>query len=238
MMEIINFYKNNPPSKDFEKHHIIPRCYFKKNNMPVDNTKNNVVRLPYFKHLIVHYYASFCCPKEYEYSMWNACHRLSNNTKRQLAITLLMGEENYTRIKQIIYDKRTRCKCKKVYCYETEKWYNSASAAARELNLKSESVTKVCKGLFRQTKGYHFSYDKSIPLVVKERKVYVKRGKYTRRVKCVNDGKVFNSVRECALFYNLTEKNIINRCKNYNKVLHPAGRPPKTNLSFKYLGVR
>lgn len=39
MMNIINKARLNPPSK-VHKHHIIPKCWFKKNNIQVDNSKD------------------------------------------------------------------------------------------------------------------------------------------------------------------------------------------------------
>lgn len=38
------------------KHHIIPRCYYKYNNLIVDDTQNNLVNLSYIDHILAHYY--------------------------------------------------------------------------------------------------------------------------------------------------------------------------------------
>ena len=53
MMNIINAARLNPPSKG-HKHHIIPRCWFKMNNLPVDNSKDNLVLLSYEDHVKAH----------------------------------------------------------------------------------------------------------------------------------------------------------------------------------------
>lgn len=45
-----------------------------------------------------------------------------------------------------------------VYCYETDKVYESASEVARSLNVKPGNVSKCCKGLCKHTGGYHFCY--------------------------------------------------------------------------------
>lgn len=41
-------------------HHIIPRCYFLKNNLKVDNTKNNKTNLLFKDHILAHYYLALC----------------------------------------------------------------------------------------------------------------------------------------------------------------------------------
>lgn len=40
----------------FDKHHIIPKYYFKDNNLEVDNSKENLVVLTLKEHILVHYY--------------------------------------------------------------------------------------------------------------------------------------------------------------------------------------
>lgn len=59
MMNIINAARLNPP-KEGHKHHIIPRCWFKMNNLPVDNSKDNLVLLSYEDHVKVHKLAYLC----------------------------------------------------------------------------------------------------------------------------------------------------------------------------------
>lgn len=48
--------------------------------------------------------------------------------------------------------------CKKVYCSELEKTFDSIKRAANELKLFPDSITKVCKGKLKTTGGFHFSY--------------------------------------------------------------------------------
>lgn len=44
MMNIINVARLNPPESG-HKHHIIPKCWFKMNNLPIDNSDDNLVLL-------------------------------------------------------------------------------------------------------------------------------------------------------------------------------------------------
>ena len=47
---------------------------------------------------------------------------------------------------------------KKVYCYETDKEYESITEAAIELRCNANAITSVCKGKQKSTKGYRFKY--------------------------------------------------------------------------------
>lgn len=51
---------------------------------------------------------------------------------------------------------------KKVYCFETDKTYPSIIECARELRLNKSSISNVCNGKQKQTKGYHFYYVENI----------------------------------------------------------------------------
>lgn len=59
MMNIINSSRLNPPESG-HKHHIVPKCWFKMNNFPVDNSKDNLVLLSYEDHCKVHKLALLC----------------------------------------------------------------------------------------------------------------------------------------------------------------------------------
>ena len=54
-------YSNNiQESSIINKHHIIPRCYYKHYNLAVDNSSNNVVKLSISDHILAHYYLYKC----------------------------------------------------------------------------------------------------------------------------------------------------------------------------------
>lgn len=46
-------------------HHIIPRAYYKHNNIPVDDTRSNKVNLKHKDHLLAHYYMYKCAATDY-----------------------------------------------------------------------------------------------------------------------------------------------------------------------------
>ena len=57
------------------------------------------------------------------------------------------------------HNKRvSRKHCKKVYCVELNKIFNSAKQAATQLKLFDSNIAKCCKGKYKTTGGYHWEY--------------------------------------------------------------------------------
>ena len=76
MMNIINKAKLFPP-KEGHKHHIIPKCWFKKNNLEIDNSETNLVLLTEEEHCKVHKLAALCIiGTDMKKAMGFAVHRL------------------------------------------------------------------------------------------------------------------------------------------------------------------
>lgn len=76
MMNIINAARLNPPESG-HKHHIIPRCWFKKNDLQVDNSNDNLVLLTPEDHQKVHKLAAMCIiGSDMRSAMGFAVHRL------------------------------------------------------------------------------------------------------------------------------------------------------------------
>lgn len=63
MMNVINAARLNPPESG-DKHHIIPRCWFTMNNLPIDNSDENLVLLTKEQHGKVHKLMSLCAKDE------------------------------------------------------------------------------------------------------------------------------------------------------------------------------
>ena len=75
----------------FEKHHIIPRCYFNHYKLPIDNSKNNIIKLTYSDHILAHYY------------LYKACSNFQLKCKLAKALLLTMNKldlnaNNFTEI--------------------------------------------------------------------------------------------------------------------------------------------
>lgn len=76
MMNIINSSRLNPP-KEGHKHHIIPKCWYKMNNLPIDNSEDNLVLLTEEDHQKVHRLCVLCVKdKDMKSKMGFAVHRL------------------------------------------------------------------------------------------------------------------------------------------------------------------
>ena len=58
-------------------------------------------------------------------------------------------------------ENKNRSWCKKVYCVELDKVFESGAAAARELGLQTSKISNVCNGKRNKTGGYHFKFIES-----------------------------------------------------------------------------
>lgn len=76
MMNIINSSRLNPPESG-HKHHIIPKCWYRMNNIPIDNSEANLVLLSYEDHVKVHKLTILCAKDStFKGKMGYAVHRL------------------------------------------------------------------------------------------------------------------------------------------------------------------
>lgn len=84
MMNIINKARLFPP-KSGHKHHIIPKSWFKMNNLPVDNSEENLVLLSLEDHQKVHKLLILCVKDPILKSkMGYAVHRLGESLPYQI----------------------------------------------------------------------------------------------------------------------------------------------------------
>ena len=49
------------------KHHIIPRFYYKINRIPIDNSTENIANLVFKDHILAHYYLALCATDKYKF---------------------------------------------------------------------------------------------------------------------------------------------------------------------------
>ena len=95
-----------------QKHHIIPRCYYEKNNIEVDNSRNNLVILKYRDHFIAHLLLALCSSlDEYFYDNFIA---LSYMNKKFSYTNLDVLQEEYEKCRKRcslynpMYDERCK----------------------------------------------------------------------------------------------------------------------------------
>jgi len=80
MMNIINLARIRNVDGNFERHHVIPRCFFNVNNLPVDNSEANLVNLTLDEHRKVHQLIPLCA-NDCIATRMNRCKGLMNGTR-------------------------------------------------------------------------------------------------------------------------------------------------------------
>ena len=159
MMDVINSYHDN--DKNLYNHHIIPKCYFKKNNIECDNSKNNLVALTYEQHLLVHYYGYLSSKEIIRTEMFHALSLMLNTIDR-------FEDEEFTlnKIKElvkkenILYNRKNDFlnKAKNIFGEE----YNYDNVDYINTNTKVEIICKK-HGSFYKTPHLHIYRKQGCP---------------------------------------------------------------------------
>jgi len=102
---------------------------------------------------------------------------------------------------------------RKVYCITNDTTYDSIRKAAKELGLHAISITNVCKGKLSHTGNYTFKYLDGE--TVTKQKV---------RVKCENNGMIFESIGEASRFMGIKDHVIERQLR--------GGKSKNTDLIF------
>ena len=110
-----------------------------------------------------------------------------------------------------IYSRERRIKVstlkKRVYCLETDKFYDSASDAGRELGLDNRLISRCCKGELVQTNNKHFCYDIDFFEEWQPReKIQGQKGK--NPIKCLETGEIFNTAAEATRNYGVNSSTL------------------------------
>lgn len=78
---LIERSRNNKRGKNTNSHHIVPRCWFKLNDLEIDNSVRNLVILNYRDHVMAHYYLCLCTVDKLRYANELALHCLLGRKK-------------------------------------------------------------------------------------------------------------------------------------------------------------
>ena len=80
--DYINFINdkqlNDPIKYKSQKHHVIPRFYYKENGLKVEN-KNNIINLVYSDHIVAHYLLELCTTKKYKNKSFASIYYIMKN---------------------------------------------------------------------------------------------------------------------------------------------------------------
>ena len=184
MMKIINYAKScnrglKANSPNYNIHHIIPRSYYRKNNLVIDNSETNLVKLTLQEHFMVHYYAWKCSTKEIRRPMATAFHlmvgRVTSNLQNaptlsleqlsELMIPNIKNVDKKFRIEEKIHFLKTISKSKyitmtdekhvKYKCIECGRIESSAYSKNKQYDLCKFCIkSKIHKGLILTDRIY------------------------------------------------------------------------------------
>lgn len=99
---------------------------------------------------------------------------------------------------------------RKVICINSGKIYDTATEAAQELGLSNKNISRVCTGQRKTAGGLQFAfYEEGKTYELKEFPSRVKGNHPSaRKIICINDNKIFDSIIEASDFYEIPYKNI------------------------------
>lgn len=109
------------------------------------------------------------------------------------------GKDNHKSRKIKVFDAKSN---------KLLKTFESQTQASIELRINRKGITKNCLGKSKTYKGFIFEYDDC----EFTKPIKCERGKHnnhkTSKVKCVDDNKIFNSIKEAGEYYNIRPNNI------------------------------
>lgn len=160
MMNVINAARLNPPESG-HKHHIVPRCWYKMNSLPVDNSKENLVMLSVEDHIKVHKLALLCAKDKIMRSKlaW-ALKRVSSGTFLGCHHTEESKEKNRTAHLGKSFTEETKHKMSESVKGDKNAFYGKHHTDESRRKI-SESRKGKCKGMsWKIVEGHRVWYKK------------------------------------------------------------------------------
>lgn len=117
-----------------DRHHIIPKAYFKYKNIELDNSKDNFVYLLYKNHVLAHYYLAKCSKNDYiRYCNECAVNYTISKLTKQSDVEIIESLDGWQKFKEdYMLLKSTKHK----------NWYNSLSEEEKSIFKKKLSQGK------------------------------------------------------------------------------------------------
>lgn len=108
-VELIEANMSTKENKPYtQKHHIVPRNYFNKNNKRVENGWN-LVNLSFKNHILAHYYLSFCLKdKDVRYGTRYAFYRMCRENPLKFDISEIYKLERFDELNKITQEENSR----------------------------------------------------------------------------------------------------------------------------------
>lgn len=105
----------------------------------------------------------------------------------------------------------------KIYCIENKTYYESIAEAARQLNLSNPGdIEKVIRGDRNGCHGLHFLKAEDVNEKNIKQALQKRTGKF-RKIYCIDNKKIFNSLQEAANFCNRSPQSVMLNCQGKRK---------------------
>lgn len=97
-----------------QRHHIIPRSYYKLNNIEINNSSSNLVNLLHKDHIMAHYYLALCTTGNFKYSNENCLYRILGNSEYLKSPSydkekeLILKLEKWQYLQEDLYKERSK----------------------------------------------------------------------------------------------------------------------------------
>ena len=82
--QYLELIKMNSDAKYLERHHILPKAYYRLKSLKVDNTKNNIIKLSFANHCKAHWLLYFCTKDELKYANQTAFAIMINSLVKHI----------------------------------------------------------------------------------------------------------------------------------------------------------
>lgn len=201
--------KNNTTEKETfitQEHHIIPKYYFKHNNLPVDNSVENRVHLRFSDHLLAHYYLMKCSScTEFELANANAIIKSKDNIHSiDLENWIIDNEELLQEI------NKRRCELISLHHADVSGSKNGRARKVRVYDLDSLELVNECGSKVDAAKLYKIDNLPSLldihKIVIIDSKIFTKLTTITKemvqdelaRIENINNKKRINRVLTCS----------------------------------------
>lgn len=187
-----------------EKHHIIPRSYYKYFKSTIDNSKTNLVKLSYKEHILAHYYLYKCTIN----------NQLKINNAR--ALLFILSSKQSLQIKSLAEaDQLVETELLKILETDSFELEGIKQAVADQAAVTSKN--NWANPAYREERLRDWTKERRDAVGAKVKQWHKNNANaYTKAVVCLETGKIFNSIKEAETFYD-TGHHISMCCKNPNR---------------------
>ena len=204
---IINNLNTKEVQYKTNKHHIVPKCYFKMLGLPVDNSSENLVHILYKDHIIAHYYLCLCTKNKLKRQLVNAFAHLINRKEKCLDFNPETDLEYYQEIYTYYKSKVHTLLYKPIICIETQEIFPSVKSAKEKYKV---SVNACLRGKQEVSAGYHWTYlkdketqEKLKCFIGKPKSNQNGTGKSKKhpKIRCIETGEIFKNLKKASIAY-------------------------------------